>query len=212
MAWRVAGGAMVLAGISIAGASANMFVKRPNPPVVWSHDSRTGEVVQLRALSDGKIDLGKATDLHYLSLYINYRESYDWENIQDFYNATLQLSSEEEGKQYKKLMNPEPTNDKSPVNKYKKNFRVIAKAGPISWVGDTALVSYEKRIIPLNGVDKPFTEFWQATISRVYENVPKSDKDRGINVPGFRVTSFTPVRDMTRTAAETIPAANGGAP
>lgn len=201
IAWRVAAGSMVLAGIAIAAAGINMFTHKPNPPVVWSHNSVTGEVVQLRALSDGKISFPKATDLYYLRQYVHYRESYDWQTLQAFYDATLELSSAEEGKRYKDLMNPDAANLKSPVNKYKNNYRVIATAGTISWVGDVALVSYEKKFIPLNGQEKPHTEYFQATIAREYDDAPKDDKDRGINVPGFKVTSFTPERDVTKNSA-----------
>lgn len=212
IAWWVAGGSMVLAGVAIAAAGINMFTHKPNPPVVWSHNSITGEVVQLRALADGKIDLGKATDRHYIQLYIQYRESYDWETIQDFYNATLELSSAEEGKRYKQYMNPDPSNEKSPVNQLKNNYRVIAKAGTISYVGDVLLVSYEKKFIPLTGVEKPHTEYFQATIAREYDDAPKTDRDRGINVPGFKVTSFTPERDLTKASAEGSATAGGVTP
>jgi len=203
VAWRVAIGALIIAGLAVVAAGVNMFVNKPNPPVVWSHNSVTGEVVQLRALSNGKVDLGKATDLYYLRQYIQYRESYDWETLQDFYDATVELSSPEEAKRYKKLMNPDPTNAKSPVNQYKNNYRVIAKAGTISYIGDVALVSYEKKFIPLTneGNEKPHVEYFQATIAREYEDAPKTDRDRGINVPGFKVTSFTPERDVTKAAA-----------
>ena len=201
IAWRVATGAMVLAGVAIAAAGINMFTHKPNPPVVWMLKENVGEIVRLRALSNGKISLPKATDLYYLRQYIHYRESYDWETIQDFYNATLELSSAEEGKRYKEYMDPSPANVNSPVNKYKNNMRIIAKAGTISWVGDVALVSYEKRFIPLNGQEKPHTEYFQATIAREYLDAPKDDKDRGINVPGFKTTSFTPERDVTKNSA-----------
>ncbi|GJJ05679.1 hypothetical protein RugamoR64_62170 [Duganella rhizosphaerae] len=201
IAWRVAAGAMVLAGVAIAAAGVNMFTHKPNPPVVWMIKENVGEIVQLRALSDGKISLPKATDLYYLKQYIHYRESYDWQTLQDFYNATIELSSAEEGKRYKEFMDPSAANAKSPVNKYKNNYRVIATAGTISWVGDVALVSYEKKFIPLTGPEKPHTEYFQATIAREYEDAPKDDKDRGINVPGFKVTSFTPERDVTKNSA-----------
>jgi len=209
VAWRVATGSMVLAGVAIAAAGINMFIHKPNPPIVWSHNSVTGELVQLRALSDGKISLPLATDLYYLRQYVHYRESYDWETLQAFYDATLELSSAEEGKRYKDYMNPDAANIKSPVNKYKNNYRVIATAGTISWVGDVAIVSYEKKFIPLNGQEKPHTEYFQATIAREYEDAPKDDKDRGINVPGFKVTSFTPERDVTKNSAVDNAAAGG---
>lgn len=209
LAWRVASGMMVITAIAVAAAGINMFVNKPNPPVVWSHNTVTGEVTQLRALADGKITLSKATDLYYLKQYIQYRESYDWQTLQAFYDATLELSSAEEGKRYKDYMDPSAVNVKSPVNMYKNNLRVIATAGTISFVGDVALVSYQKKFIPLNGADKPYTEYYQATVAFEYLDAPKDDRDRGINVPGFKVTSFTPARDVTKSTAVDS-AATGG--
>jgi type IV secretion system protein VirB8 len=204
-AWRVAAGAMALAGLSIIAAGVNLFVNKPNPPSVWSHNAVTGEIVQLKTLQDGKISFGKATDLFYLRQYIHYRESYDWELIQSFYDATRLLSSPQEADFYRKFV--DPVNPKSPVNVLKNNYRVIATAGTISFVGDTALVSFSKKTIPLNGNNKPTVEYFQATVSFEYEDAPMTDQDRGINVPGFRVTSYSVERDITKStavASETI--------
>jgi len=175
---------------------------------VWSHNGVTGEVTQLTTLKDGKMSFGKATDLFYLRQYIHYRESYDWELIQSFYDATKLLSSVQEGDLYKKFS--DPSNPKAPVNILKDNFRVIATAGTIAFVGETALVSFSKKTIPLNGNGKPRTEYFQATIAFEYENAPMTDKDRGINVPGFKVTSYTVERDITKSAAVATDAAVEG--
>jgi type IV secretion system protein VirB8 len=207
-AWRVASGSMVLAGVAIVVAGVNMFTNKPNPPAVWSHNSVTGEVTQLTTLKDGKVAFGKATDLFYLREYIKYRESYDWEQIQDYYNATLAMSSDQEGSQYK--AESDPKNPDAPVNKFKDKVRVIAKAGTISFVGDTALVSYYKKTIPLDSAgDKPTIEYLQATVTFNYDNAPMKSEDRGVNVPGFKVTSFTKERDITRAAAVADPAKEG---
>lgn len=210
-AWRVAYGAMALAGLSIVTAGVVMFFNKPNPPAVWSHNAITGEVTQLTTLKDGKISFGKATDLYYLRQYIHYRESYDWETIQSYYDATRVLSSAKEADLYKKFS--DPSNAKAPVNVLKDNYRVIATAGTISFVGDTALVSFSKKTIPLNGGGnaKPHTEYFQATVTFEYDNAPMTDKDRGINVPGFRVTSYSVERDITKSEAVTSDAAAAAA-
>ena len=202
-AWRVAYGSLGVAAVAIVTAGVVMFFNKPNPPAVWSHNAITGEVTQLTTLKDGKISFGKATDLYYLRQYIHYRESYDWETIQSYYDATKALSSAKEADLYKKFA--DPSNPKSPVNVLKDNYRVIATAGTISFVGDTALVSFSKKTIPLNGGPnaKPRTEYFQATVSFEYDNVPMTDKDRGVNVPGFRVTSYTVERDITKSEAVT---------
>jgi type IV secretion system protein VirB8 len=211
-AWRVATGSMILAGVAIVTAGANMFINKPNPPAVWSHNAVTGEVTQLTTLKDGTISFGKATDLYYLRQYIHFRESYDWEVIQSYYDATRLLSSEKEADLYKKIS--DPANTKAPVNVLKDNYRVIATAGTISFVGETALVSFSKKIVPLNGGpnDKPHTEYFQATVTFEYENAPMTETERGINVPGFKVTSYTVERDITKSEAVTTEAAVGANP
>ncbi len=165
------------------------------------HDN--GEVTMLKTLSDGKITYGQATDISYLRKYIEYRESYDWETIQDFYNATVLLSSNTEANVYS-AFNAE-TNQSAPVNVLKDRFRVIAKAGTISFVGDTALVSFSKKTIPLNGMP-PTVDYFVATISYRYENQPMDDKDRGINVAGWKAQSYQVTRDLTKSAAVTAAA------
>lgn len=199
IAWRCFAGSMVLTGLTIIVSAVLVFNNKPNPPAVMQvHDN--GEVTMLKTLSDGKITYGQATDIAYLRKYINYRESYDWELIQDFYNATLLLSSVTEGNVYASF-NAE-TVPMAPVNVLKDKFRVIANAGTISFVGDTALVSFSKKTIPLNGMP-PSIEYFVATISYKYENQPMDDKDRGINVAGWKAQTYQVTRDLTKSAAVT---------
>jgi type IV secretion system protein VirB8 len=199
IAWRCFAGSMVLTGLTVIVSAVLVFNNKPNPPAIMQvHDN--GEVTMLKTLSDGKITYGQATDISYLRKYIAYRESYDWETIQDFYNATLLLSSVTEGNVYASF-NAE-TNPMAPVNVLKDKFRVIANAGTISFVGDTALVSFSKKTIPLNGAP-PTIEYFVATVSYKYENQPMDDKDRGINVAGWKAQTYQVARDLTKSAAVT---------
>lgn len=198
LAWRCAIGAMVLTTVTIVCSSIVVFYNKPNPPAVLHVNDVTGDVTMLKTVSDGKLTYGQATDIKYLRDYVNYRESYDWETVQDLYNATLLLSNAREGAQYA-AFNAE-TNKSSPVNVLKDKVRVIAKAGTISFVGKTALVSFTKKYVQLNGLP-PTTEYFVATIAYEYENPAMDDKDRGINAAGFKVTSYRVDRDITKTTA-----------
>lgn len=209
IAWRCFAGSMALTGLTVIVSAVLVFNNKPNPPAIMQvHDN--GEVTMLKTLSDGKITYGQATDISYLRKYIAYRESYDWETIQDFYNATLLLSSTTEGNVYASF-NAE-TNPMAPVNVLKDKFRVIANAGTISFVGDTALVSFSKKTIPLTGAP-PTIEYFVATVSYKYENQPMDDKDRGINVAGWKAQTYQVTRDLTKSAAVTasIDKQEGGA-
>lgn len=199
LAWRCFAGAMVLCGVTIIASSITVFKNKPNPPgIMQVHDN--GDITWLKTLSDAKITYNRATDISYLRKYIVYRESYDWETIQDLYNATMLLSTPTEGNLYA-TFNSE-ANPSAPVNVLKDKFRVIPTPGTISWVGDTALVSWSRKTINLvDPFAKPVVEYFVSTITFKYEDQPMDDRDRGINVAGFKATSYNAVRDSTKTSA-----------
>lgn len=200
LAWRCFTGAMVLVGVTVITSGVLVFVNKPNPPAILQMETG-GEIKMLRTLSDGKITYSQATDIAYLRKYIAYRESYDWEMIQDYYNATLLMSSAREGSIYAAFNGD--SNKTSPVNVYKDKIRVIATGGTISFVGGTALVSFSKKTIPMNGQPPLPVEYFVATISYRYENQPMDDRDRSVNVAGFKVLSYQVARDITKSAAVT---------
>lgn len=207
LAWRCFAGAMVLVGVTVIGSAVNTFYHKPNPPGILQV-ADTGDVTWLKTLSDAKVTYNQATDVSYLRKYINCRESYDWETIQDFFNCTMLLSSSTEGAIYAQFNNEQ--NPNSPVNVLKNHARVIATPGTISWVGKTALVSFSKKTILLNQPGSaPTVEYFVATINFKYEDQPMDDRDRGINVAGFKATSYTVARDLTKAAAIKI---EGSAP
>lgn len=199
LAWRCFAGAMVLAGVTIIASSITVFNNKPNPPgIMQVHD--TGEITWLKTLADAKVTYNRATDVSYLRKYIICRESYDWETIQDLYNCTMLLSNSTEGNLYA-AFNAEG-NPNAPVNVLKDKYRVIPSPGTISWVGDTALVSWSRKTINLvDPFAKPVVEYFVSTMTFKYEDQPMDDRDRGINVAGFKATSYNAVRDSTKTSA-----------
>ena len=199
LAWLVAAGALCLTGITIivGGVLIYKYVNTPIPPVVLQV-SPNGQVAELKHLIEGKITTTEANDIFNLRRYVDYRESFDWETVQDMYNTVLAMSSEGEGGQYSSFNGSGNAN--APVNVLKDKFRVIAKAGTISFVGKTALVSFSKTIKPMSG-EKPTTEYYVATIAYEYGNVPTTEKERGLNASGFRVTSYRADRDVTKSMA-----------
>jgi type IV secretion system protein VirB8 len=199
LAWRCFAGSMVLVGVTVIVSGINVFYNKPNPPgILQVHDN--GNITMLKTLSDAKITYNRATDIAYLRKYIIYRESYDWEQIQDFYDSTMLLSNGTEGKLYA-AFNSE-ANPNAPVNVFKDRFRVIPSPGTISWVGETALVSWSRKTINLvDPYQKPVVEYFVSTITFKYEDQPMDDRERGINVAGWRATSYNAVRDSTKTSA-----------
>lgn len=200
LAWRVAAASWVITGIAIVTSGIVTMNNKPNPPAVLLMNEHSGEIRQLRTLADGKIPLTQANDIFNLRRYIAYRESYDWETVQDMFDATVLLSSSEEAKLYK--ADNSEQNKLSPVNVLRDKYRVIATAGTVSFVGKTAIVSFSKKTVPVGGlVDKPLVEYYQATIAYEYADAPMDDRDRGINPAGFKVASYHVSRDITKSSA-----------
>lgn len=208
LAWRVSAVSWAITAIAIVTSGVVTLHNKPNPPAVLMMNENSGEIRQLRTLADGKIPITQANDIFNLRRYIAYRESYDWEQIQDMFDATMLLSSPEEGKLYK--ADNSEQNKLAPVNVLRDKFRVIATAGTVSFVGKTAIVSFTKKTIPVGGVvDKPLVEYYQATIAYEYQDTPMDDRDRGINPAGFKVTSYHISRDITKSAAVATASAGG---
>lgn len=198
IAWLVAGASVVVTVVTIVTSGIVVHNNKPNPPAVLQV-AETGDVRMLKTLSDAKITYGQATDLYNLRRYVELRESYDWETIQDTFDATLAMSSPREAAIYR-AQNDEH-NQVAPVNVLRDKYRVIAKAGTVSWIGKTALVSFSKRVVSLTGDKAPATKYYVATIAYDYDNAPMDDKARGYNAAGFKSTSYNVASDITKDMA-----------
>lgn len=199
IAWCVAGAALLLTLVTIVSSAIVVQNNKPNPPAVLQVDRSTGDVRVLKTLADAKIEYGKATDLFNLRRYVELRESYDWETIQDTFNAVMLMSSPTEAASYKALNNEH--NPLAPVNVLRDKFRVIAKAGTVTWIGKTALVSFYKKTISLRGDKEPTMKYYVATIAYGYEDFPMDDLDRSINASGFKARSYQVTSDITKDTA-----------
>lgn len=206
VAWRIAGGAMLVTLVTIVTSGIVVLNNKPNPPAVLQV-ADTGDVRVLKTLADAKITYNQATDLFNLRRYVELRESYDWETIQDTFDATMAMSSPREASIYRAQNNE--NNQASPVNVLRDKYRVIAKAGTVSWIGKTALVSFSKRVVSLTGDKAPATKYYVATIAYGYENTPMDDKDRGYNVSGFKARSYAVAADITKEQAAAVKAEEG---
>lgn len=199
IAWCVAGAALLLSLVTVVTSAIVIQNNKPNPPAVLQVDRSTGDVRVLKTLADAKIEYGKAADLFNLRRYVELRESYDWETIQDTFNAVMLMSSPTEAASYKALNNEH--NPLAPVHVLRDKFRVIAKAGTVTWIGKTALVSFYKKTFSLRGDREPAAKYYVATIAYGYEDFPMDDRDRGINASGFRTRSYQVTSDITKDSA-----------
>jgi type IV secretion system protein VirB8 len=202
LALRGAIGALVVAAVSIVGSSALVLLKRPNPPAVLRVNTANGVTDVLDVATEGHMSFTEAQDRADLRRYVEMRESYDWETIQDLFNSVKLMSAEQERDVYVKLFGL----PNAPQKVLKDQYRVVARVGPITFVGSTAQVFFSKKLIPLGSGQQPKTEYWVATISYRHEQIPEKRSELDVNPNGFRVTSFTVDRDWTRSTDATAAA------
>lgn len=156
-------------------------------PFVIRVDNNTGATDIVTTVKNAEESYGEVVDKFWLTQYIKYRESYDWYNVQDNYNATMLLSNQAEQVAIAQFFDSEAAPHKVFKDKYRINVRILS----VSWVGHTAQVRFEKSVTPLNNPSEqaPPTRLI-ATISYGYLNVPQLEKDRLINPLGFQVVHY----------------------
>ncbi len=201
LALRGAIGALAVAAVSIVGSSALVLLKRPNPPAVLRVNTLNGVTDVLEVATDGHMSFTEAQDRADLRRYVEMRESYDWETIQDLFNSVKLMSAERERDVYVKLF----ALPNAPQKVLKDQYRVVARVGPITFVGSTAQVFFSKKLIPLGSGQPSKTEYWVATVNYRHEKIPEKRSDLDVNPTGFRVTSYTVDRDWTRSTDATAP-------
>ncbi|MGU7843964.1 virB8 family protein [Burkholderia sp. AW33-5] len=205
IAWRVAGGAMFVALVSILGSAALVQLKRPTPPVIIKDNTATGDVQVIDVARSGSVTFGELELRKALRDYVKLRESYDWYAIQDAYDNVTLMNSPREQTQYAALY----SRKNSPQNVLTDKFRVIAQPGAITFVGSTAQVFFSKKTISLamQGGSTPVppkTEYWVATITYEMGDLPTKSNEQVLNPTGFRVTSYSVDRDWTRSVTDGV--------
>ena len=187
-AWRICGACLLITGLSV-GAVAGLTPLKETRPYVVKVDNNTGLTEIVTVMKNKEQTYGEIIDKHWLSQYIQYRESYDWVTIQDSYDATMLFSSPEIQAAFAKIYNDNP---QAPHKILKNQYKVVAKVKAITFIGNTAQIRFEKRMIPVVGdLSKEFpTENMIATVGYEYANQPMSEEARRINPLGFQVTSY----------------------
>ncbi|OTP75612.1 virB8 family protein [Caballeronia sordidicola] len=208
LAWRVAIGMGVIATVSIIGSAALVQLKRPNPPAVLRMNDTTGVVDVLNVSPNTREIFTEKNDRADLRRYVEMRESYDWETIQDMFDAVKLMSADKERDQFISMY----ALANAPQKVLKDQYRVIARVGAITFVGSTAQVFFSRKLISLSGTVPPKTEYWVATIAYRHDHLPEKASELELDPTGFRVTSYVVDRDWTRASdapAPVLPAPTG---
>lgn len=197
VALAFAGGSLLVAAIAIIGAIALGVLKRPNPPAVLFGDTNTGTIRVLPTTANGHVTWTEKNLRASLRQYVEARESYDWETINDMYGFVALESDGAERTNYDAWIR----GPRGPLVIDKDQYREIASVNAITFVGDTAQVFFSKRIIPVFPGGTPrATEFWVATVATKYVDVPEVSDDQDLDPSGFRVVSYKRDQDWTHSS------------
>lgn len=99
-------------------------------------------------IRNGEMPFTEVQDRADLRRYVEMRESYDWETIQDMYDTVKLMTADKEQENYVALFQK----DTAPQKILKNQVRVVAKVGAITFVGSTAQVFFSKTIKPMSTV------------------------------------------------------------
>jgi type IV secretion system protein VirB8 len=201
LAWRVAIGMGAIAVVSIIGSAALVQLKRPNPPAVLRMNDTTGVVDVLNVTPNTREIFTEKNDRADLRRYVEMRESYDWETIQDTFDVVNLMSADKEREQFISMY----ALANAPQKVLKDQYRVIARVGAITFVGSTAQVFFTRKLISLSGTMPPKTEYWVATIAYRHDHLPEKASELELDPTGFRVTSYVVDRDWTRASDAPAP-------
>jgi type IV secretion system protein VirB8 len=129
------------------------------------------------------------------------REGYDWDTIQQSYDAVKLMSGSSVASQYDNVINNKQF---SPLFLLKQDKRVNVRILSVSFVDKLAQVRFIKHVQNMDG--SPATDYqpsnWIATIAYDYDKTIQYEKDRLINPLGFEVTSY-------RVDQENVPGEGG---
>ena len=191
-----------LAGVAVLAVCLLTPLKKTEPYLVRV-DNTTGKTDILTVLQKETRSYDQVVDDHFLTQYIQFRESYDWYTIQDYYQAVLLMSNTAVAGYYKKLYGP--NNDNSPVNVLQNRYRIQVKVNSISYINKTAQIRFTKTKIPVISQDEEKVEQAEtenfnyiATVTFKYnKSAAMNSSQRHINPLGFTVTSYKVDRDDT---------------
>ncbi len=179
---------LLITGLAV-GAVAGLTPLKETRPYVVKVDNNTGSTEIVTMMKNQEQSYGEVMDKHWLTRYVQLRESYDWVTIQDSYDAVMLMSSPETQAAYAKIYNDNP---QAPHKVLKNQYKVVAKVKAVTFIGNTAQVRFEKRMVPVSGdlnQEIPVQNMI-ATIGYEYANQPMSEEARRINPLGFIVKSY----------------------
>lgn len=156
-------------------------------PYLIQENTQTGTVNVVGSLDVQSIPYLEARDKHWVSEYINARESYDWYTLQKNYDEVGLLSSNNVGQTYANQFKGDNALDKKYSDRVQANVHILSVI--INNPG-TATVRFAKTIRNVNA-KQGTTTTWVATVGYEYQATDRLSASERIKNPfGFQVVSY----------------------
>jgi type IV secretion system protein VirB8 len=208
-AWRVTGGAGVVAVLAIVVAitAVRTAYVPPPPPEVLLMNKVTGQVEPLVSLETARESVGDALMQHYISEFMRYRENYTYDTAEEGYYGAAAFMSPQLQAQWAAYW--DTSNPQSPYNYYKKDATVRMEINSITLntsgagVQDTATVRFTRTV--KRNSETTVTR-WVATIAYMQVNAPVDVKSKRLNPDGLQIRTYQVDPDIGMGGSSVTPA------
>lgn len=183
------GGLGALIGLAGVVAVAGLTPLKSTEPYVIRVDNNTGFTDIVKPISDSsQTTYGEELDKYWLSKFVIERESYDWQLVQNSYDAVELMTTPQVFNEYKAYI----TSKVSPVNLFQQNKKIKVRVLSISFINGVGQVRFSKQVLTASGDPDsviPVT-YWLASIPFDYKHEINLEQQRLINPLGFQALSY----------------------
>lgn len=183
------GGFGMLIGLVGVGAVIGLTPLKTVEPFAIRVDNNTGFTDIVKPLKNAEeTTYGEELDKYWLARFVVERESYDWQLIQNSFDAVKLMTTPNLFSEYSNYI----TSQVSPVNVFKQSKKIKVQILSAAFVGNVGQIRFSKRVLDQNGepdLNIP-TTYWLATASYDYKHKIEVEQDRRINPLGFQVTGY----------------------
>lgn len=193
-AWQVAAGAGALA-LLLAIALVILLPLKEREPYTLLVDRQTGNVEALAPMGEQDVTVDEALTRSFLVQYVNARESYSADTVQEDYRKVALWSDTEVRRNYARRMDAD--NPSSPLASMPRGTVIRTEVKSVSNLEkNKAMVRFITTRSTSGGFPRE-PQHWVAIINYRFVAAEMSEADRFINPLGFQVTSY-------RRDAETV--------
>lgn len=164
-------------------------------PYLLVADKSTGHVDSLNILQPDEITQHQSVVDYFIGNYVKNRESYSAKNIQIYYDNTIAMSSDDEGRAWdKKYFDGKNALDKVLGDSVaiEVNIRNVIP----DYTNNKAVVRFEKKYVYPN--KSPVTEYWSADVSWSYETSVMKVSQTSANPLGIKVDDYRSSQELTK--------------